>query len=122
MLEKTRSRSRVKREQKCFPVHLKNIRQCACLVCGAWPSESAHVRFSSAKYGKVNSGVGSKPSDKFTVPLCASCHREGPDAQHSSGEQSWWARKEIDPLDIAQRLWAAREDLEQMQKIAGAIR
>ena len=114
MLEKTRSRP--KREQKHFSAFLRKIRQCACVICGM-QAEAAHVRMSSAAHGKSNGR-----DDKWVVPLCPGHHRLNPDAQHNSGEAAWWSRQEMDPLDIAQRLWAARDDLEQMQKIAGAIR
>lgn len=114
MLEKTRSRS--KREQKHFPAYLAKIRQCQCVICGA-QAEAAHLRMSSAAHGKANGR-----HDEWCLPLCAWHHRLAPDAQHNSGEAAWWSRQEMDPLDIAQRLWAARDDLEQMQKIAGAIR
>ena len=114
MLEKTRSRSR--REQKHFPAFLWKIRRCQCVICGM-QAEAAHVRMSSAKYGKANGR-----NDQWVVPLCPGHHRLNPDAQHNSGEAAWWSRQEIDPLDVAQRLWEVRDNLEKMQKIAAAIR
>ena len=110
MLEKTRSRSR--REQKHFPRFLWNIRACGCLICGG-QAESAHVRYSSAKHNKLNGR-----DDKFVVPLCPGHHRLYPDAQHNSGESEWWVNRGIDPLEIATKLWEARDDLEKMQEIA----
>ena len=108
LLDKTSSRS--KREQKHFPAYLDKIRECPCVICGA-QAEAAHVRMSSAAYGKTNGR-----NDKWCLPLCPHDHRLGPDAQHNSGEAEWWARKGIDPLEIAQRLWAS-QDLAEMQAI-----
>lgn len=113
MLDKTRSRS--KREQKHFPAYLRLIRHCPCVLCGA-QAEAAHVRMSSAKYNKVNGR-----NDKFVVPLCPGHHRLNPDAQHNSGEAEWWSRKAIDPLEIAQRLWAS-QNLQEMQEICMGVR
>ena len=106
------------REKKKFPKYLALIRLCPCLICGNIPCEAAHIRFSSAKYGKVNSGVGSKPHDKFTVPLCAYHHRLGPKAQHSMGESQFWELHAVEPLELALALWGERDNLPQMQRIA----
>jgi hypothetical protein len=43
-----------------------------------------------------------KVSDEFTVPLCASHHREN----HTTGdERRWWQDRGLDPLAIAGDLW-----------------
>jgi hypothetical protein len=108
-LDKRSSRSR--REQTKFPAFLNLIRQCPCVICGA-QAEAAHVRMSSAKYGKSNGR-----SDSWCLPLCPGHHRLFPDAQHNSGEEKWWTERGIDPLEIAQRLWDAQPDLEAMTLI-----
>lgn len=86
-------------------VHLALIRQLPCLVTGERERvEAAHIRYSSALFGKLNPGTGAKPDDRWTVPLCARLHTEAADAQHRAGEEWWWEERGINPLLIAQRL------------------
>jgi hypothetical protein len=68
-----------------------------CLLCGRTPSDAHHLRFAQPR------ALGRKVSDEFTVPLCRTHHRQ----LHQSGnEVAWWADMGIDPLPIAQDLWA----------------
>lgn len=61
--------------------HLKFIRGLACCVCKKPPpSDAAHVRIGGG------GGMGLKPSDFRTVPLCNKCHA----TQHSVGEKQFW--------------------------------
>jgi hypothetical protein len=46
--------------------------------------------------------MGKKPSDFYTVPLCAFCHHR----QHVIGERTFWEQLNLDPLKIAAELWA----------------
>jgi hypothetical protein len=96
--------------------YLAAIRTLPCLRCGMEPSEAAHIRFSSAVFGKA-SGLGKKPSDEACVPLCAGCHRLDRDAQHNRGEREFWASIGINPLLVAQRLHAQRGDLVAMRAV-----
>lgn len=57
--------------------------------------EAAHVRRGT------NGGIGSKPGDNFSIPLCSAHHRE----QHSIGEQSFEKRHGFKMLQVADRLW-----------------
>jgi len=91
-------------------LHLEAIRQCPCVACGLDPcGEAAHIRMT--RTGKPTSGIGNKPSDFFTAPLCASCHRE----QHNVGELSFWADLEIDPLRLAETLYRLSPNVEAMR-------
>jgi hypothetical protein len=47
-------------------------------------------------------GLGSKVSDEFTVPLCATHHQH---LHQTMKEREWWQERKIDPLTIAQALW-----------------
>ena len=85
--------------------HLGLVRQLQCLACGAEPAEAAHIRYGDLLRGKPITGIGIRPDDKWTVPLCPRCHRLGPDSQHGCGERSWWEAHRIDPLDVAARLY-----------------
>lgn len=48
--------------------------------------------------------MGEKPDDRWAVPLCATCHLDGPLALHRVGEHRFFARLAIDPFGIAARL------------------
>lgn len=83
------------------------VRTHACVSCGEpAPSQAAHVRYSDAAHGRTNPGVGCKPSDRFCVPLCPTCHTDGNGAQHRTGERRFWLRAGKDPFKIAKSLYA----------------
>lgn len=96
--------------------YLAMVRTLPCLRCGMEPSEAAHVRFSSAAFGK-GSGLSKKPDDRFSVPLCAGCHRLDRDAQHNRGEREFWDSIGINPLIVAQQIYAQRGDLVAMRAV-----
>jgi len=95
--------------------HLEFIRELPCLVCGNnIETQAAHIRLSDASVGKVNPGVGAKPDDCWTVPLCGECH----DNQHRMGDEAmFWKIVGIDPLLIARHLYAVSGDHEAGCKI-----
>ena len=68
-----------------------------CVVCGRQPSDAHHLRFTQPR------ALGRKVSDEFTVPVCRMHHRE---IHRSVKEQNWWSRVGIDPVPIADKLWA----------------
>lgn len=83
------------------------VRTKPCCVCGAPPkSHAAHIRMASAEHGKRECGKGEKPSDRFTTPLCATCHLLD---QHRGSERDYWQREGKDPFAIAARLYALFE-------------
>lgn len=87
--------------------HLKWIRTLRCCICGAPGPDTAHIRSSSAIYGKRETGGAEKASDKWTVPLCRAHH----DEQHDAGNEiTWWASKGIDPFGLALALHSASGD------------
>ncbi len=78
--------------------HLEFIRSLPCLVCLDHTSvEAAHVRFSDWRVGKRQTGMGEKPDDTWTVPLCGVHHRE----QHGGNERAFWTNEGIDPIIVA---------------------
>lgn len=92
--------------------HLQAIRQCPCVKCGIDPAgEAAHIRITRA--GKPIAGIGNKPSDCWTAPLCHDEHME----QHRVGEVSFWADVGIDPLKLAEKLYAVSPNTEAMRAI-----
>ena len=76
--------------------HLDFIRELPCCVCGksSGKSQAAHVRLGNG------GGMGMKPGDDFTIPMCAACHH----SQHQKGERAFWGdvRK---PSELANALF-----------------
>ena len=71
--------------------HLNHVRAQSCCECGAYPSRACHLRIGT------DGGMGLKPSDYFTTPMCDTCHGR----QHT-GERTFWQGK--DPLAIIEAL------------------
>lgn len=98
--------------------HLDWVRGLPCCICGNnIQTEAAHIRMSCEWAGKGETGLGRRPSDHFTVPLCSDCHR-GPKGQHSMNEREWWTQRGKDPVCIALALWAATGNQEIGERIA----
>jgi len=95
--------------------HLAYIAQLPCVICLAKPVECAHVRMSGE--GKGYTGKATKPSDMWTLPLCPSHHRLGPQAQHSMREADFWRNHSIDPIQLCRALYQVSGDLEAMEKL-----
>lgn len=95
--------------------YLADIRECPCLCCGLDPcGEAAHVRFSSAAYGKA-SGLQKTPADRWALPVCGIDHRVAKHAQHERNEQEFWASLGINALLTCHQLYAQRGDLVAMR-------
>jgi hypothetical protein len=83
--------------------HSAFVRQLSCVACGiAAPSDAAHVRTGT------DGGVGRKPGDRYTVPLCTTSHAK----QHRIGQLTFWSALRSDPVSVALRLWTISADLE----------
>lgn len=86
--------------------HLAAIRLMPCLICGKVPSDPAHIRSSSLRYGKRQTGMAEKPSDVWVLPLCRFHHEE----QHRHGnELQFYAGYGIDPFAVAVALYGGRQ-------------
>lgn len=102
--------------------HLRLIRALPCLISGYTPAgQAAHIRYANAQFGKEITGIGVKPDDKWTVPLCAWEHTESSGAQHRFGEEAWWIDRGIDPLQVASNLYACSLALRAMRMDEGSI-
>lgn len=101
------------------PAHLAWIRRLPCAVCGNdIETEAAHVRFGCLEIGKPITGIGIKPDDKYTVPLCGQHHR----AQHAFGdERGWWEKLGRDPIKLSLALYSVSGDAEAGERIIRAI-
>ena len=67
--------------------HLMFVASQPCLICRREDVQAAHIRFSGA-------GMGMKPCDIFTTPLCIEHHRE----QHTKNEKMFWILYGINPI------------------------
>ena len=82
--------------------HVRFVTKQPCLICGRWPTDPHHLRFSQHR------ALGRKVSDEFTVPLCRGHHRE----VHRSGDEvAWWKNSGVDPTVTARALWRATHPL-----------
>jgi hypothetical protein len=68
--------------------------------------------------GKPIAGIGAKPEDRWTVPLCHPCHMR----QHELGEVPFWQALGLDPLKISATLWACGNDIGAMRAQVFALR
>jgi hypothetical protein len=99
--------------------HLAAIRQLPCLCCGTRPArEAAHLRMRSPEHGKPSTGIGTRPDDKWSVPLCHRCHMD----QHKHGEREWWESQGIDPMPVAIELYCFSPNIERMTGIISRVR
>lgn len=118
---KRRQRIAPKRGRMEDPRHLDLIRQLPCLVSGIMPAEPAHIRFASATFAKPITGIGQKPDDKWTVPLCPWLHTICSSAQHREGEEIWWEERGFSPLMVASNLYSASVALREAKTTAEEI-
>ena len=79
------------------PKHLTFVRSCGCCVPGCRSRTAVHAHHVRTS---KNSGMGMKPSDRETVPLCAEHHQE----LHTKGNRTFEARHGIDLAAIARAL------------------
>lgn len=80
--------------------HLRFIRELRCCICQRPGCDPCHIRFSDARVAKFNAGVGAKPHDRWTVPMCRQHH----DEQHSMNERQFWLGYGIDPIFLSMAL------------------
>jgi len=66
--------------------------------------QAAHIRYSDARYNRVNSGMQAKPSDLWVLPLCETHHLHD---QHKRNERQFWSDLEIEPGEVCPSLHAA---------------
>lgn len=97
---------------RCYG-HLRFIRAHHCSVpgCASTQIEAAHVR------GGTDGGMGQKPSDRFTLPICADHHRE----QHNIGEAAFERRHKISMRQIADKLWDISPARKKQEALARAV-
>lgn len=87
--------------------YLAWIRRLPCVACcvtggNCGPVQAAHLRFSDAERGRINSGMQAKPDDKWCTPLGVGHHAE----QHAGSERAFWERLGIDAGALCEALHA----------------
>jgi hypothetical protein len=92
--------------------HRKFVMRQACLICGRLPSDPHHLRFTQPR------ALGRTVSDEFLVPICRLHHRE----LHRSGDEAaWWHKLNIDPVQLALRLWQQTQSGHRLTPTTGEI-
>lgn len=83
--------------------HLDFIRSLPCIVCADnTATQACHIRYADERSGKRQTGMGEKPDDIWTVPMCQKHHN----AQHKMNEREFWKQLGIDPILLALALSA----------------
>lgn len=96
----------MKRPRQFSEKHLDRIRQLPCLIClNNIMTEAAHIRMADPRIAKPLTGGGTKPDDKYTVPLCGDHHRE----QHKTSERAFWDKYKLDPILISLALYSCKD-------------
>ncbi len=90
--------------------HLARLPGLACCIpeCGRQPVDPHHLTHVQPR------GKGLEAGDQFTVPLCRWFHHSATSrfGIHFVGDEvAWWRTHGIDPLAVANDLWAESEFL-----------
>jgi hypothetical protein len=93
------------------------IRKLPCCITGKVPGGEAH----HVKTGTGERGMGLRSTDKWAVPMAHDPHMEL-ERMGSRKELAWFDFHDIDPVVLAQDLWAATGDLPKMTRIVIAHR
>lgn len=95
------------------PLHLDFIRALPCVISLRTRGvEAAHVRLADARFDKLQTGMQSKPDDKWSMPLCPYWHRTGSESQHAGSERQFWRDHNINVLQVCKDLYTVSGDLE----------
>lgn len=95
--------------------HLANIRLLPCCVCG---ESGVHAHHLKRLTGEGPTGIGRRRDDRWAIPLCPRHHNGHRDSAHGNGnDEVWLAGKGVDGRALAYALWAARGDMEGMQRV-----
>lgn len=96
--------------------HLSLIRQLPCCRCGSSPPSDPH-HLKSGLSGER--GMALKATDRWTVPLCRSCHDEL-ERLGTRRERDWFESFGIVPHYLAEGLWKMSGNLERMRLVIQA--
>lgn len=87
-----------------FLMWIRGLPCVAGLVHGGCSGRVQAAHFRASVPGRPNPGMGRKPDDRWSTPLCAGHHLYD---QHRGGELGFWRRLGIDPVILCGDLYAA---------------
>jgi hypothetical protein len=94
------------------PEHVKNIMKLPCCVTGSMVNvDPHHLKMYTDR------GTAKRAEDRYCVPLSHDLHFFDLELKGSKNEESWFAKKGINPWELANALWGARNDFKKMQQI-----
>ena len=94
--------------------HCAWIRTLPCVICGDNTTvECCHIRMADPELDKPLTGMGIKPDDVWTLPMCGKHHRE----QHRNGEYMFWEGVGLVPTIMALMLYTVSGDNEKAEQI-----
>lgn len=98
--------------------YLACIRKLPCVCCFRLdrPSDPHHLLSAGER------AFGQRATDKLAVPLCRTHHDEIHQKHLTRGERAFFAQFGIDPLELANALYAAKYDVGKMLLILHAHR
>jgi hypothetical protein len=98
------------------PRHLKWLKTLPCSVplCQRTDVQAHHLTCAQPKARGLTAG------DQFAVPLCFVHHdpRSSASVHFAGAERVWWERHRVDPIALAERLWAESPSLWAHKKTA----
>lgn len=113
-LKNKRARKRAKRARRPGNSlkHLENIRALGCIITG----KTIGVQVHHLKCMGGRGGALTAP-DRCGVPLHETPHLCGVELAGSRNDEMWFLERGIEPITLANELWAAQNDFGLMQKI-----
>ena len=93
--------------------HLAAIRLCPCAMPGCnkgAPSDPHHIKNTKLR------GMAMKSPDRFTVPLCRTCHDDIENIG-SKNELAFFERRGLEALELADALWMVSPDKAAMMRV-----
>jgi hypothetical protein len=85
--------------------YLSFVAKMPSVISARKPVHVAHVRYGDPERGKPSTGMGEKPSDKWTLPLTPEEHMVGVRSQHANNEKEWWKSHGVDPIAVCEALY-----------------
>lgn len=80
-------------------LYMSTVKSLPCVACGAVPCDAHHCKDTPPAWGydpyEQRPAANRKSGARDTIPLCKSCHTDGPDAYHKS-RVAWRAKNGAD--------------------------
>jgi hypothetical protein len=112
-IPRTKKPSAEEKREKKEPGYLAKVRKLPCCACDEpAPSQAHHLKSAEPDRAK-----GTKPANRFTVPLCHECHIHGVEKVGSRKEAAWFRERGIMCLDLAAALYANSHSYEAMLNV-----